>query len=140
MNIVETISFDRIRRSTPKKLNELIDLKREISLEYYKDADIESIRQRIKELDKEWDIERALEINAAVFGLTGVILAATVNKRWLFLTGLVAASLALHAIQGWCPPIPMFRKLGIRTQKEIDAEKNALERILESRRSNISKS
>ena len=56
MNIVETISFDRIRRSTPKKLNELIDLKREISLEYYKDADIESIRQRIKKMNTDYMI------------------------------------------------------------------------------------
>ena len=54
MNIVETISFDRVRRTTPKKINELIDLKREISVEYYKDADIESIKQRIGELDREW--------------------------------------------------------------------------------------
>jgi len=134
MNIVETISFDRVRRSTSKKINELFDLKKEISVEYYKNADIESIQQRIRELDKEWDIERTLEINAAVFGLTGLILGATVNKRWLYLTGIVAASLALHAVQGWCPPIPLFRRLGIRTQKEIDDEKNALLKILEKRK------
>ena len=136
MKNVETISFDRVRRSTSKKINELFDLKKEISVEYYKDANIESIQQRIKELDKEWDIERTLELNAAVFGLTGVILTVTVNKRWLFLTGLVATSLALHVIQGWCPPIPLFRRLGIRTQKEIDDEKNALIMILEKRKAN----
>jgi hypothetical protein len=135
MNTVETISFDRVRRTTPKKINELIDLKREISVEYYKDADIESIKQRIGELDREWDIERTLELNAAIFGLTGAILAVTKNKRWLFLTGIVTASLALHAIQGWCPPVPLFRKFGVRTQKEIDAEKKALIEILENKNS-----
>jgi hypothetical protein len=31
-----------------------------------------------------------------------------------------------HAVQGWCPPIPLLRRLGIRTQQEIDAEKYAL--------------
>ena len=135
MNSVETISFDRVRKSTSGRLNELIDLKTEISVEFYKDADKESIQQRIKELDKEWDIERTLQLNAAIFGLTGVILAATVNKRWLALPAIITSFLALHAIQGWCPPVPLFRKIGIRTQKEIEAEKHALIEILKKKNS-----
>ncbi|HET9942578.1 MAG TPA: hypothetical protein VFR05_04515, partial [Terriglobia bacterium] len=31
-----------------------------------------------------------------------------------------------HAVQGWCPPVPLFRRLGIRTQREIDEERYAL--------------
>ena len=31
-----------------------------------------------------------------------------------------------HATQGWCPPVPLFRKLGVRTRSEIDREKYAL--------------
>jgi len=31
-----------------------------------------------------------------------------------------------HAVQGWCPPVPVFRWLGVRTRQEIDEEKYAL--------------
>jgi hypothetical protein len=31
-----------------------------------------------------------------------------------------------HAIQGWCPPLPLLRRLGIRNQREIEAERIAL--------------
>jgi hypothetical protein len=39
---------------------------------------------------------------------------------------MVLGFFAQHAIQGWCPPLPLFRKLGYRTRKEIDKEKYAL--------------
>jgi hypothetical protein len=32
----------------------------------------------------------------------------------------------MHAVQGWCPPVPVLRKMGIRTRSEIDREKFAL--------------
>ena len=28
-----------------------------------------------------------------------------------------------HALQGWCPPLPLVRKLGLRTAEEINQEK-----------------
>ena len=31
-----------------------------------------------------------------------------------------------HAVQGWCPPIPLLRRLGIRTSREIEIERVAL--------------
>ncbi len=34
-----------------------------------------------------------------------------------------------HAIQRWCPPLPILRKLNIRTSKEIEQEKYALKTI-----------
>src|SRR3954471_20916907 len=47
------------------------------------------IDRRLRELDEEWDIERALEANAASAVFTGTLLAATVDKRWLALPALV---------------------------------------------------
>src|SRR5439155_25183417 len=34
-----------------------------------------------------------------------------------------------HAIQGWCPPVPILRRKGVRTRREIDAEKYALKAL-----------
>ena len=93
------------------------------------------IKSRIKELDKEWDIERVLALNASLFALTGIILGATLNKKWLMLPVVVTSFLAQHAVQGWCPPLPLFRKMGYRTRKEIDQERFALVENLKERKS-----
>lgn len=42
-----------------------------------------AISARIKELEKEWDTERALEVNMPVVALIGLALAAFVNIWWL---------------------------------------------------------
>lgn len=121
---------DRIRELTSDSSNTRIDRETQKNIEYYSQLDQEAIRKRIKELDEEWDIERVLETNAALIALTGTILAAAVNKKWLILPGIVTGFLAQHAIQGWCPPLALFRKYGIRTQKEIESERNQLLELL----------
>lgn len=88
------------------------------------------IKKRIEKLDSEWDIERVLELNAGLFALTGVILSVTKNKNWIWLPGIVTTFLILHAVQGWCPPLPLFRMMKIRMRKEIDKEKYGLIEIL----------
>lgn len=34
-----------------------------------------------------------------------------------------------HAIQGWCPPLPILRRLGFRTAEEINQERYALKAL-----------
>lgn len=85
-----------------------------------------AIDRRLEELDHEWDIERALETGAATISLTTLTLAATVDRRWAGVTAAVAAFLLLHALQGWCPPLVVLRRLGVRTEHEINVERLAL--------------
>ena len=87
------------------------------------------IARRIEELEKEWDIDRTLMANASTLSLAGVVLGSTVNRNWFMLPGVVVSFLLWHSIQGWCPPLPIFRKLGYRTRKEIDIEKFALKAL-----------
>jgi hypothetical protein len=84
-----------------------------------------AIERRLRELDREWDIERVLETNAALVALAGVALGAR-DRRWLVLPALVTTFLFQHAVQGWCPPIPLLRRVGIRTSREIEIERVAL--------------
>lgn len=84
------------------------------------------IEERLAELDREWDIERCLEATAASFSLIGMTLGATVTRKWFALPAVVAAFLLQHAIQGWCPPLPLLRRLGVRTADEINRERYAL--------------
>ncbi|MCB5189806.1 DUF2892 domain-containing protein [Methylobacillus arboreus] len=119
-------SADRVRRSTSNKVNDEIDQQTDRNIEKYSTLDGDAIKTRIQELDKEWDIERVLEVNASTLALAGLALGVFVNKKWLALPAGVLAFLLQHGIQGWCPPLPILRSLGIRTRSEIDREKYAL--------------
>ncbi len=57
------------------------------------------------------------------------MLAAAVNKKWLILPGLVTGFLFQHALQGWCPPLPVLRRMGFRTSAEINEERYALKAL-----------
>jgi hypothetical protein len=61
--------------------------------------------------------------------LTGTLLGAYVDRRFLVLPVAVTAFLLQHALQGWCPPVPVFRRLGVRTAAEIDRERYALKAL-----------
>jgi hypothetical protein len=89
----------------------------------------QEIPHRLRQLDEEWDIERAIEANAALIGLAGVMLSAIHDRRWLALPALVTGFLFQHAVQGWCPPVPVLRRLGFRTSFEIEHERHALKAL-----------
>ena len=120
---------ERVRRVSGSETNVEIDSQILFNLEFYKSEGKRAIDARIEELDREWDIERTLEINAAAFALAGTLFGAFLSKRFLILPVLVTTFLAQHALQGWCPPVPLFRKMGVRTRPEIDREKYALKAL-----------
>lgn len=117
---------DRVRRHTAPEINQRIDNAIDTALQRYTGASTEVLSHRIEELDREWDIERVLETNAASVALLGLALSKMHSRKWIWLPTGVAAFLLQHALQGWCPPISWFRRLGIRTQGEIDREKYTL--------------
>lgn len=90
-----------------------------------------AIERRLAELDKEWDIERAIQLNAAGLIFAGTVLGLAVNQRFLALPLVVSAFLLQHAVQGWCPPVPVLRRHGFRTEREIADERHELLRRLE---------
>ncbi len=70
-------------------------------------------------------MERLIETNAAALAFTGLVSGMTRNRKWLIVPSVVLPFLFQHAIQGWCPPVPVFRRLGVRARDEINRE-NAL--------------
>ncbi|MEX0654941.1 MAG: hypothetical protein WD151_12525 [Phycisphaeraceae bacterium] len=121
-------SATRVPDHTAERVNERIHHATKANIDHYA-RHPEQIDQRLQQLDAEWDIERTLETNAAALALTGVLLGAFVSRRWLFLPGVVAGFLLQHGLQGWCPPVPLFRRMGVRTPREIEAERYALKAI-----------
>jgi len=129
-----SLNDDRIRKNSSDKINNEIDNTTSRSIENYRHRPSAEIVKRIRQLNKEWDVERTLELNASLIALSGILLAARKDKRWLILPLLVTSFLALHAVQGWCPPLPILRRMKFRTMKEIDQEKFALLSLLEQRK------
>ena len=121
---------DRVRENTAAEVNERLDREMHERVEAYAARGGAEITRRIEELDREWDMERLLETNASALAGLGVgLAAATGSRKWLILPGVVLSFLFQHAVQGWCPPVPVFRRLGVRTRKEIDREKYALKAL-----------
>jgi hypothetical protein len=125
-------SADRVRRSTDAELNRQIDHQTDANIKRYASLGQGALLRRIEALDREWDVERVLEVNASTLALSGLVLGVTVNKKWLLVPGVVLSFLLQHGLQGWCPPLPVLRRLGVRTCGEIDREKYALKAALGS--------
>jgi hypothetical protein len=120
---------DRVRAHTNDRINERIDRQTLERVGATAAAGPAAITARIDELDREWDVERYLEANAASLAFIGVLLGALHSTWWLLLPAIVTIFLFQHAVQGWCPPLAIFRRRGIRTRKEIDAEVIALKAL-----------
>lgn len=120
-----TTSVNRVRRHTAPKVQRKIDRATRRNIARFRRSDRQG---RIKELEREWDIERVIEANAASLALAGTLLGFFVDRRFLLLPAAVTGFLLQHAVQGWCPPVPILRRLGFRTAHEIDEERFALMR------------
>ena len=122
---LRSASAERVAANTSEPVNEEIRKETEASIEYYRQHPA-GIDLRLEDLDREWDIERVLETGSSLLSLTGLGLGIGVNRKWLLLTVVVQGFFLQHALQGWCPPIPVLRRLGFRTAKEIEGERHAL--------------
>ena len=114
----------RVQEHTAEYINRRIRRELEANVHFYAEHS-ELIDDRLSELDAEWNIERVLETNASALSLFGILMAKR-NCKWLVLPFAISAFLLQHAIQGWCPPLEVLRRIGIRTAKEIHQERQAL--------------
>lgn len=122
---------DRIREHTAEEVNRRIDRETRGAV-----AEATSSpgarRARLAELEREWSIDRALMLNFGLVGaLTGFKAMSSLKHHgrlggWGVFFWVQMGFLVHHAIRGWCPPLPLFRRLGFRSEKEISAERVAL--------------
>jgi len=120
---------DRIRRHTAREVLRRIDDSTTANLAHWADQPPQEIQQRLQALDREWDTDRVLEVEAASMGLLGLALGAFYRPRFLALPAFVAAAVLTHALTGRYPLMPIFRRLGLRTAKEIARERYALKAL-----------
>ena len=122
-------TLDRVPMNTADSVNESIRRRTEANVARAAAGGPATIDRRLHELDEEWDIERYVETLAPSFTLAGMALGLTVSRKFFVLPFVVQAFFLQHALQGWCPPVPVLRRMGVRTQAEIDEERYALKAL-----------
>ena len=119
----------RVARSSSTECNRAVRAATDARVRSLAHAGPVAQQARLERLADEWDVERVLQMNAGLVSLTGWLLARRVDSRFLWLTAGVYAFFAQHAVQGWCPPLPVLRRLGVRTAAEIARERAALKAL-----------
>jgi hypothetical protein len=135
---IEANSFngDRVRDHSAPRMNQRIDRLAQADVDAAVASGPDAIRRLLAKLDYEWDIDRALMVNFAIAGAasltTGLLRYkltppfARPRKGFLYFFGAQLGFLLLHGTVGWCPPASLFRRLGFRTQREIEAQRGQL--------------
>ncbi|HZR82659.1 MAG TPA: hypothetical protein VFD92_16310 [Candidatus Binatia bacterium] len=123
---------ERVRHNTASDVNEAIDERTRRDVAYFR-AHPAEVPHRLGELEREWDVERALATASSCLSLLGLALGGIRRRRWLLLPLVVQSFYLQHTLQGWCPPLPALRRLGFRTPREIDDERCELEAIARER-------
>jgi hypothetical protein len=116
---------DRVRQHTDDDVVDQLDRELVARVERLRGAGDAGIAARLRELDEEWDIERVLIVNASTLAGLG-LLGSLARRRLVALPIVVMAFLLQHGLQGWCPPLEIFRRRSVRTRREIDLERYAL--------------
>lgn len=117
--------FDRVRQHTDGLVNQKIDMAIEASIERLRGAAPDEIRARLAQLEREWDVDQVMQGKTAALVNLGLTVGRK-DRRAYWIAGLGFASLLSHALTGWSPTLPVIRRLGFRTRREIDREKFAL--------------
>ncbi len=122
-------TVNRVPEHTSASSNRAIRDATERSIRYFR-KNPEEIPRRLAELDREWDVERALATGSSCLSLLGLTLGQSGRRRWYLLPLAVQAFYLQHTLQGWCPPLPVFRRLGFRTPAEIELERCVLKKLM----------
>ena len=120
-----TSTRERVTNHTDPAINEQIRLRMEMKLAYFQ-GHPERIDSRLEELDKEWDVERMLETGSSTLTLTGLLLGLAPQPK--VVVAIADSSVlfrpARRARGGARRPV--LRRLGFRTEHEIEQERYAL--------------
>jgi hypothetical protein len=132
---------DRVRDHSAQHINRRIARAIDRSVQHCTREGREAILQRLGELRDEWDIDRVLMANLAIGGGVSYMLGLHRFARrplwrerhtgWLYFFGAQLGFLLLYATVGWCPPVVVWRRMGVRTKSEIELERGLLLAALE---------
>jgi hypothetical protein len=119
----------RVEDNSDASVNQRIREQISETVARYESANPRDVTYRLAQLDNEWDIERALELNFSGVVLAGITLGTISSRKWYLLSAVAACFMVQHVVEGWCPPLAVLRRIGFRTAAEINRERMALKVI-----------
>jgi hypothetical protein len=135
---------DRVRDHSAQHINRRVVQQTSERIESCIRQGRDAVVRRLADLDHEWDIDRVLMANFAVVGGLAYAIGLERYSRprllglgrrrtgWLKFFGVQLGFLLVHATAGWCPPLVVWRRLGVRTKTEIEVERSVLLAALEN--------
>lgn len=117
---------ERVRNNTAPAQREQFEQQLRRNIAHYMTADKHQIDQRLAELDREWNVERMIEVEAPIMIGLGALLGLTRSPKWFGLSVFAAGMVIVHNTQGWYPLLRIFQRMGIRSQQHIEEERSAL--------------
>jgi hypothetical protein len=99
------------------------------NIRFYGSLGKEGLSERIRALDGEWDMEKSATVFLAGAGLFGMVMGLIGSRLWRVLTWASLPCLFLLAQDKWRPSESILKSLGLRSRKEILAEKYALKAL-----------
>lgn len=124
-----SLDTDRVRHHTAASVLRSVDDRTIGNLIPYADATPAEVDGRMIELEREWDTDRVLEVEAATVGLVGLALGTLLRPTFLAIPAIVGGAVFMHAVKGPYPLLSIFRRLGIRSSPEIARERYALKAL-----------
>jgi hypothetical protein len=123
------LRHDRVRAHTPAAVLRRIDDDTAARLQQHADDSPAAITDRLRALDREWDTDRTIEVEAAVTGLAGLALGLLVHPAFRLIPLVVGTALVAYGTTGTYPLLPVLRRLGVRSPREIARERYALKAL-----------
>jgi hypothetical protein len=118
----------RVQANTSHAINQRLSQQTERRVNEAVQQSAHGIDQKLQTLRSEFDVERAIEIEAPSMIAAGIAAGTWVDKRFIAVSAFAAGMLLLHSAQGWYPLLPIFRRAGLRATREIADEAYALKR------------
>ena len=99
------------------------------NIRFYGSLGREGIDERIRALEDEWDVERAVMVGLSGAGVAGLIVGLVGSRVWRLLAWIALPLLFLFAQDKWKPSNGILKSLGLRSRKDILEEKYALKAL-----------
>jgi hypothetical protein len=99
------------------------------NIRFYGSLGREGIDERIRALEDEWDVERAVTVALSGAGVAGLVVGLLGSRVWRLLAWIALPLLFLFGQDKWKPSEGILKSLGLRSRREIQDEKYALKAL-----------
>lgn len=99
------------------------------NIRYYTSLGPDAVSRRIRQLDLEWDMSRAVSAGLSGLGVFGLVVGLLGGRSFRLFTWMSLPLLFAASLGRWTPPAELTARWGLRTRREIEEERYALKAL-----------